>query len=268
MHHCMPPSKTGWPSLNVVIFPSVMRLVLEDPKQLPLRRLLIKFTSQFLETAGFRLNQLLSNGNLTWAGWVHYSWRFGNSEALREVCPEMSERVSKTSTVPVVWAIFSARSNWFPVAIGDHWRNLVISLWTGDKATINGIVAYRLTPPPKIPSAKIHSKSSRLEFLGSRRHPPHWLSSKGPNHQRAVLLISSGAIEWYFEGNNAAWRSPIVARQCPGSPGTCNPEETGLPGLPVSWLPTLFSGGGHCCGGDLVGRTTFWSFFFLSSLRS
>jgi len=32
-------------------------------------------------------------------------------------------------------------------------------------------------------------------------------------------------------------RSPrglVLARQCPGSPGTCNPEETGLPGLPLS----------------------------------
>jgi len=26
----------------------------------------------------------------------------------------------------------------------------------------------------------------------------------------------------------------LLARQCPGSPGTCNPEETGLPGLPLS----------------------------------
>jgi len=25
----------------------------------------------------------------------------------------------------------------------------------------------------------------------------------------------------------------VLARQCPGSPGTCNPEETGLPGLPI-----------------------------------
>jgi len=33
MHHRMPQSKTGWPSLNVVIFPPVMRLVLDDPKQ-------------------------------------------------------------------------------------------------------------------------------------------------------------------------------------------------------------------------------------------
>jgi hypothetical protein len=33
MHHRTPPSKSGWPSLNVVIFPPVMRLVLDDPKQ-------------------------------------------------------------------------------------------------------------------------------------------------------------------------------------------------------------------------------------------
>jgi len=29
-------------------------------------------------------------------------------------------------------------------------------------------------------------------------------------------------------------RDLVLARQCPGSPGTCNPEETGLPGLLVS----------------------------------
>ena len=32
-------------------------------------------------------------------------------------------------------------------------------------------------------------------FLGSRQHPLHWLSSKGPNYQLKVLLISAGAIE-------------------------------------------------------------------------
>jgi len=36
----------------------------------------------------------------------------------------------------------------------------------------------------------------------------------------------------------------VLAQQCPGSPGTCNPEETGLPGLPLSSSPTLFSGSG------------------------
>jgi len=76
----------------------------------------------------------------------------------------------------------------------------------------------------------------------------------------------------------------FLARQCPGSPGTCNPEVTGLPEFPVSWSPTLFSGSGpfglppvpctekkiemslfflrrgHCCRGELVERT-FWIFF-------
>ena len=36
----------------------------------------------------------------------------------------------------------------------------------------------------------------------------------------------------------------VLARQCPGSPGTYNPEETDLPGLPLSLSPTVFSGSG------------------------
>ena len=100
-----------------------------------------------------------------------------------------------------------------------------------------------------------------------------------------------------FYKKNATGRSPrglVLALECPGSPGTCNPEETGLPGLPMSWPPTLFSGpgpirlppvpwtektietspffvrwGGHCCRRDLVGRTTFWIFFeWLAKVRA
>ena len=37
------------------------------------------------------------------------------------------------------FGIFSTRSKWFPVAIGDDRRNLVTSLWSRDKATINGM---------------------------------------------------------------------------------------------------------------------------------
>jgi len=107
--------------------------------------------------------------------------------------------------------------------------------WSG------GIAAH---PTQKIPSAKIRCKSSRLDVLASRRHPPHWLSSKGPNCQRGVLLVSAAAIERHFEG-----KTPLEEHQggscfCTSSPGPCNPEETGIPGLPMSWSPTLFSGSG------------------------
>jgi len=110
--------------------------------------------------------------------------------------------------------------------------------WSG------GIAAH---PDPKNPSGKICWKNSHLDFLGSRRHPPHWLSFIEPNYQCGVLLISAGAIGGHFEGKTLregyeGWL--VLAWQCPSSMGTCNPEETGLPGLPVAWLPTLFSGSG------------------------
>jgi len=84
---------------------------------------------------------------------------------------------------------------------------------------------------------KSATKTSRLDFLGSRRHPPHCLSSKGPKYQGGVLLISTGAIEGYFERKTPReiqQVGPVLARQRPGSPGTCNPEDRGLPGLPFS----------------------------------
>jgi len=52
-----------------------------------------------------------------------------------------------------------------------------------------------------------------------------------------VLVISAGGIEGQFEGKTPPENHKVglvLARKCPGSPGTCNPEETGLPGLPVS----------------------------------
>jgi len=48
-----------------------------------------------------------------------------------------------------------------------------------------------------------------------------------------------------FWRKNWSERSPRdfdLKRQCPVSPGTCNPKETGLPVFPVSWSSTLFSG--------------------------
>jgi hypothetical protein len=68
-----------------------------------------------------------------------------------------------------------------------------------------------------------------------QRHPPYWLSSKGPNYQSRVLLISAVAIDGHFEGKTPReghQGSLVLARQYPSSPGTCNPEETGPPYSP------------------------------------
>jgi len=162
----------------------------------------------------------------------------------------MPARESKTSTVPVVLAtfgIFSARSKWLPVAIGDHGRNLLISLWHGDKQQSMEWRHSGSPSPQKIPSAKIRWKSSLLDFLVSRGPHPHWLSSKGPNYRRGGLFISAGATENILKEKcrgKVTNGGLVLARQCSGSPGTCNPEEAGLTGLPTSWLYTLFSGSG------------------------
>ena len=82
--------------------------------------------------------------------------------------------------------------------------------WSG------GIVAHTA---PKNSECKNPWNSSRLDLLGSRRHPPHWLSSKGPNYQRRVLVIPAGATEGHFEGKkNAAGRSPRGSCSCTTMP--------------------------------------------------
>ena len=150
------------------------------------------------------------------------------------------------------------------------------------------------SPRPKNSECKNPLENFRLDILESRQYPPLWLSFKGPNYHRGVLLISAGAIEGHFEEKSPREGHQGIldlARQRPGSPGTCNPEEAGPPGLPMSCSPTLFSGsspvglphvpwtekpiekspffvrlGRRCCPGDLVGRT-FW-FFFLVACKS
>jgi hypothetical protein len=189
----------------------------------------------------------------------------------------------------VTFRIFSSRSIWFPLAIVDHGWNVVTSLWHRDKATINGVVAEGLNPPQKNRSVKIDWRNSHLNFLELRQHSDHWLSSKGPNYQRLVLLNSAGAAEGHFEGKTSKEVHQgclVLAWQCPSSLGICNTEETGLPGLqcldnpphPPDLSPsdyhkfpvlkktiqssTIFIWcGGLCCHGDPVGRITIWVFF-------
>jgi len=121
----------------------------------------------------------------------------------------MSEHGSKTLTVSFVWATFGislARPKWFPVAIGDHGRNLVISLWPRDNANIKNSEC-------KNPLEKFSPRFFRIKME----------SSSLIIFQRAKLSPHG------------------ITHLCWWSPGTCNPEETGLPGLSMSSEPTLFS---------------------------
>jgi hypothetical protein len=82
------------------------------------------------------------------------------------------------------------RSKWFPVAIDNHGRNLVISLWPGDKATVKwsgDIVAH--PTPQKIPSTNIRWKSSRLDFTGSRLHHPHIIFQRAKLSTRSIIHL-------------------------------------------------------------------------------
>ena len=52
-------------------------------------------------------------------------------------CLNAGQKCQRCQSSEQIMDFFSARSKWFPVAIGDHGRNLVIPLWPWDRATIN-----------------------------------------------------------------------------------------------------------------------------------
>ena len=146
-------------------------------------------------------------------------------------------------------------------------------------------------PAPKNSKCKNPLKRFLPRFFGSRWHPPHFdYLPKGQTVNAEYYLSLLLQLKDILKEKHAPWEGHqgglVLAWQCPGSPGSCNPEETGLAGLPMSWSPNLFSGsgpvglppvtwtektiersaifvrrGGHCCRGDLVGRRTFWFFF-------
>ena len=108
-------------------------------------------------------------------------------------------------------------------------------------------IAAQHHPPKKFPNPQICYRISRLNCLRSRSHPTQWLSYKGPNSQFGVLPISAGAIEGHFEGNTPRevhQAGLVLARLCSISPATCNPEDTVLRRLPLSWWHNLFSESG------------------------
>jgi len=87
-------------------------------------------------------------------------------------------------------------------------------------------------------NTKIHWKISRLGFLGIKTacysliiFQRAKLSTRSITHTMLVQL--KDILKEKRRGTFAKW-GLVLARKCLGSPGTCNPEETGLLWLPVS----------------------------------
>ena len=199
-----------------------------------------------------------------WVGWVHRAWRFGHAEALHDWVPKWlnaDQKRQRCQSSEQILEFLEWRHSASPCPkkfrVQKFAGKIPVSIFWDQDGILPLIIVQR---------AKLSTRN--ITDLRWR----NW---------RTFLM------------KNAARRSPkglVLARQCPGSPGTCNPEETGLTGLPMFWSPTLCSGsgpvrlppvpwtekkierspffvrgGGHCCRGDLVGRTTIW--IFLSGLQ-
>ena len=175
MHHRMPPLKTGWPGLNVVFFTcdaprpgrpktvttpeiidQIYELILED------RRISAKSIAEQLGISRGRVGSIIHEDldvlKLS-AKWV---LKCLNDDQTRQQC-QSSEQI---------WNFFGAIQMiscrdcclWTKPGYITMTRRQSNSQWSG------GIAADLA---PKIPSAKTRWKTSRLDFLGSRRHPPH-----------------------------------------------------------------------------------------------
>ena len=150
------------------------------------------------------------------------------------------------------------------------------------------------SPGPKISERKNSLEKFSRRFLGFKT-----ASSSSIIFQRAELSTRSIIyLYWYnwrtFWRKNAAGSSPRWSCSCTMPPltGHLQPRRNWPTWAPMSWSPTLFSRSGpvglppvfwtektierspffvrrrgHCCRGDLVGRTTFWIFFWVACKR-
>jgi hypothetical protein len=68
--------------------------------------------------------------------------------------------------------------------------------------------------------------------------------SAGAGYRVTNLSMCNSFLQLPYTTDAEVLLSPQPDQEGNGSPGTCNPEKTGLPGLQMSCSPTLFSGSG------------------------
>ena len=183
MHHRMPPTKTGWPSLTwwffhlwcalswttqkrttPAIIDQIHELFLDD------RRISVKSIAEQLgisrEWVGSIIHEDLDMRKLS-AKWV-------------PKCLNADQKPQRCQSSEQLLEFLRPDPNYF---LSRLMTKDDTCLCHYDPQTKQQSVEWRHSDsprPPKNPSAKIRWKSSRLKFfLESRWHPPHWLSSKG-----------------------------------------------------------------------------------------
>jgi len=189
-------------------------------------------------------------------------------------------------------------NNFLSGAIGDHGRNLVISLWPGDKATINGVAALQLAPTQ--PKSFRVQKSVGNVFASifwdqdgilaltifrraklSTRSITHLCWSNWRTFWRKNAAVSSRSVFFLHDNvpanralatqNKLAYQGFHCVDHPPYSSDLAPSEYHLFPWLKktIEKLPFFFRRGSHCCRGDLVERTIFWIFFeWLAKVRT
>ena len=200
-------------------------------------------------------------------------------------CLNADQKVNGASRLSNFWNFFGAIQmischDWWPWTKPGYitmTRRQSNNQWSG------GIAAHAT---PKNSECKNPLENFSPRFLKSRRHPHHWLSSKGLKYQRGVLLISVGVIVGHFEGKTpSAGSSPKGSCSCKTMPrltGHLQPRRNwptwasrvlithpivriwsrrtttcSLDWKKIERSPFFVRRGGHCSRGDLVERNFF-----------
>jgi len=242
----MPLSKTGWPSLNVVIFPPVMGLVLDDQKQWPPQRLLIKFTS-ILEDRRILAKSIAEQLGISrvWVGSIIHEDLDMQKLSAKWVlkCLNVDKKCQRCQSSEQLLEFFR------------HDRNDFL-LWL---VTMDETWLYHYDPETKQQSMEWgHSAPKNSEYKNPlEKFLPQFFGiettcSSLIIFQRAKLSMRSIThlcwCNWRtFWRKNATERSPMGSCSCMTILrliGRLQPRRNWPTWLPVSWSPTLFSGSG------------------------
>ena len=235
-----------------------------------------------------------------WGGWVHHSWRFGHAEALSRNAWTRIKNVNGASRLSNFWNFFSAIQmiscrDWRPWAKPSYitmtWRQSN-NQWCG------GIAVH---PAPYNSECKNPLKKFSPLFFGiktasswliifqmSKLSTPSithlywckWRIFEGKTlrevNQRGGWEVGRGGFYYTTlprltrhlqpRSNWPSWTSSVlfthhILQIWPHRTTTCS-----LDWKKIERSPFFVRRGGHCCRGDLFGRTTFW--IFLSGLQN